>query len=59
MTSTTLAASLSLWVVSTLGQIEILQTMAAVLLIGLVLDIMNTWITNASILKWYVEGKVS
>jgi preprotein translocase subunit SecF len=59
MTSTTLAASLSLWVVSTLGQIEILQTMAAVLLIGLALDIMNTWITNASILKWYVEGKVS
>jgi preprotein translocase subunit SecF len=59
MTSTTLAAVLSLWVVSTLGQIEIIQTMAAVILIGLVLDIMNTWITNASILKWYVEGKVS
>jgi preprotein translocase subunit SecF len=59
MTSTTLAAVLSIWVVSALGQIEILRDMAAVLLIGLLLDIMNTWITNASILKWYVEGKVS
>jgi preprotein translocase subunit SecF len=59
MTTTTLAAVLSLWVVSTLGGIEIIRLMATVLLIGLTLDIMNTWITNASILKWYVEGKVS
>jgi preprotein translocase subunit SecF len=59
MTTTTLAAVLSLWVVSTLGGIEIIRLMATVLLIGLALDIMNTWITNASILKWYVEGKVS
>jgi preprotein translocase subunit SecF len=46
-------------VVSTLAGIEIIRVMATVLLIGLALDIMNTWITNASILKWYVEGKVS
>jgi preprotein translocase subunit SecF len=59
MTTTTLAAVLSLWVVSSLGGIEIIRTMAVVLLIGLALDIMNTWITNATILKWYVEGKVS
>ena len=59
MTSTTLAAALSLWVVASLAGIEIIRVMAAVLLIGLALDIMNTWITNASILKWYVEGKVS
>jgi len=59
MTSTTLAAVLSLWVVSTLGQIEIVRDMAAVLLIGLVLDIINTWITNATLLKWYAEKKVA
>jgi preprotein translocase subunit SecF len=59
MTTTTLAAVLSLWIVSSLAGIEIIRLMATVLLIGLTLDIMNTWVTNASILKWYVEGKVS
>ena len=59
MTSTTLAAVLSLWIVSSLGQIEVIRDMAAVLLVGLVLDIINTWITNATLLKWYAERKVS
>jgi preprotein translocase subunit SecF len=59
MTSTTLAAVLSLWIVSSLGQIEVIRNMAEVLLIGLVLDIINTWITNATILKWYAERKGS
>jgi hypothetical protein len=59
MTTTTLAAVLSLWVVSILGQIEVIRDMAAVLLIGLVLDIVNTWITNATLLKWYVERRGS
>ena len=59
MTSTTLAAVLSLWIVSGLGQIEIIRQMAAVLLIGLVLDIINTWITNATLLKWYAERRGS
>ena len=59
MTTTALAAALSLWVVSSLGQIEVIRTIAAVLLIGLVLDIINTWITNATILKWYVQKKVA
>jgi preprotein translocase subunit SecF len=59
MTTTTLAAILSLWIVSGLGQIEVIRNMAEVLLIGLVLDIVNTWITNATILKWYAERKGS
>ena len=59
MTSTTLAAVLSLWIVSGLGQIETIRDMAAVLLVGLLLDIMNTWITNATLLKWYAEMKGS
>ena len=59
MTSTTLAAVLSLWIVAGLGQIETIRDMAAVLLVGLVLDIINTWITNATLLKWYAERKGS
>jgi preprotein translocase subunit SecF len=59
MTSTALAAVLSLWIVSALGQIEVIRDIAAVLLVGLVLDIINTWITNATLLKWYAEGKVT
>lgn len=35
----------------TLGQIF------SILAIGLVFDIFNTWITNASILKWYLEKR--
>jgi len=29
----------------------------SVLVIGLGFDLVNTWITNVSILKWYVEAK--
>jgi len=54
MTTTTLAAISVLFIVSWLGQIQIVMEIAAVLLIGLVFDIMNTWLTNVGILKWYV-----
>ena len=54
MTSTTLAAVVVLFVVSWLGQVEVVEEISAVLLIGLVFDIMNTWLTNVGILKWYV-----
>ena len=36
---------------------EVLKQIFTVLLIGLAFDILNTWITNASILKWYLEAK--
>lgn len=36
---------------------EVLRQIFTVLLIGLGFDIFNTWITNASILKWYAEAK--
>ncbi|MEN6397121.1 MAG: protein translocase subunit SecF [Methanoregula sp.] len=54
MTSTTLAAVVVLFVVSWLGQVQVVEEISAVLLIGLVFDIMNTWLTNVGILKWYV-----
>lgn len=54
MTSTTLAAVAVLLVVSWLGQVQVVEEISAVLLIGLIFDILNTWLTNVGILKWYV-----
>ena len=36
---------------------EVLRQIFLILAIGLVIDIFNTWIMNASILKWYLERK--
>lgn len=36
---------------------EVLKQIFTILLIGLGFDILNTWITNASILKWYLEKR--
>lgn len=55
MTSTTIAAAIALFVVSWYGQVEIVYEISAVLLIGLVFDVLNTWLTNVGILKWYVQ----
>ena len=54
MTSTTLAAATALFIVSWFGSVQILMEISAVLLIGLVADMFNTWLTNVGILKWYV-----
>lgn len=54
MTSTTLAATVALFLVSWFGSVQVLMEISAVLLIGLVADIFNTWLTNVGILKWYV-----
>ncbi|MGA2912029.1 MAG: protein translocase subunit SecF [Methanoregula sp.] len=55
MTSTTLAAAAAMLIVSWFGAIQILLEISTVLLIGLLFDIMNTWLTNVGILKWYVQ----
>jgi preprotein translocase subunit SecF len=36
---------------------SVLNQIFTILLIGLAFDLFNTWITNASIIKWYVENK--
>jgi preprotein translocase subunit SecF len=54
MTTTTLSAAGAMLLVSWFGSVQILTDIAAVLLIGLVFDVMNTWLTNVGILKWYV-----
>ncbi|NYT05899.1 MAG: protein translocase subunit SecF [Methanomicrobiales archaeon] len=54
MTTTTLTAVIAMLVVSTIAQIVIIREIATVLVIGLVVDLMNTWLLNAGLLKWYV-----
>ncbi len=55
MTTTTFGAIAAMGIVAYIGQITIIWEISAVLLIGLAFDVMNTWLTNAAILKWY-EG---
>ncbi|PKL65028.1 MAG: preprotein translocase subunit SecF [Methanomicrobiales archaeon HGW-Methanomicrobiales-3] len=55
MTSTTFAAIAAMLIISWIGSVEILMQISAVLLIGLAFDVMNTWLTNVAILKWYVQ----
>jgi len=57
MTTTTIAAVAAMLVVTSLMNVPVIRDIAAVLLIGLFVDIYNTWITNAAILRWYVEKK--
>jgi len=38
-------------------QSEVIQQIMLILLIGLVIDVINTWIQNAGILRWYLEAK--
>ena len=56
MTGTTIVVMIVMIIVSsTLTQIMTLYNIALVLLLGLVVDLMTTWFTNAGILKWYLE----
>ncbi len=54
MTITTIGA-LSALLVSSIS--PVLSGIAMVLLIGLVVDIMNTWMMNSVMLKWYTERR--
>ena len=47
----------ALTVVLVLTQSDVLKQIMLILLIGLLADIINTWIQNAGILRWYMEGK--
>ncbi len=50
-----LAISVALFVVRSFS--VILTQIFTILVIGLFFDLLNTWITNVSILKWYVRAK--
>jgi len=57
MTFTTLAAVLVMLVLSFIYQIDVMFNIAAVILFGLLGDLIVTWMMNAPILLWYVERK--
>ncbi len=54
MTLTTLAVLAAVVLTTTSG---VLMAIASVLLIGLSIDIINTWLMNATILRWYAEKR--
>ena len=62
MTTTTLAALFVMYMVSTysylvipsFSQITLLSSISIVLIFGLIADMINTWLLNTSILRWYV-----
>ena len=62
MTITTLVALTALFVfssgsyiISSFTRIDIIMDISAVLIFGLVADLINTWMTNMGILKWFIE----
>ena len=57
MTTTTLAAVGAMWAVTYFGNVPVIPEISAVLFIGLLIDMMNTWLTNAGIIKWYMIGR--
>lgn len=57
MTTTTIAAIAAMGVVAYLGQITVIWEISVVLLFGLFIDMLNTWLTNAGIIKWYVKSR--
>jgi preprotein translocase subunit SecF len=54
MTATTLFAMAILFLVSTA---VLLKEIASVILIGLFVDLINTWIQNVGILQWHIERR--
>ncbi len=54
MSFTTIAAVIVALIATTS---PVIKDVMSVLLIGLIVDLINTWIQNAGILKWYVESK--
>ena len=57
MSVTTIVAMMVLYLVVTfiVPVAETLKNIAAVLLIGLIADLMTTWLTNAGILRYYIS----
>jgi preprotein translocase subunit SecF len=67
MTFTTFAAIFAMFLVSStihlfsshFAPIPILRDISLVLLFGLMMDLVNTWLFNAGVLRWYIEQKES
>ncbi len=59
MTVTSMAAMFAMFVVATIFGIEILSAIGLILFIGLAADLMNTYLLNLSMLRWYKFRGVS
>jgi len=64
MTFTTLAALVVLfavssgsYLISSFSRIDIIRDISVVLIFGLLADLVNTWMTNTGILRWYIERR--
>lgn len=57
VTATVMGATLAMLIVSYFAQITIIFEISAVVLFGMIGDIIATWFTNAPILLWYWEKK--
>ena len=57
MTGTTLGAVTVMLLLSMFWNLEVISSIAAVLLFGLFGDLISTWLMNAPVLMWYVERK--
>lgn len=55
MTLTSLSAMVVMFIIASLFGIGLLADMGFVLAVGLVADLMNTYLMNVSILRWYVN----
>lgn len=55
MTAAAIASMVALFILSSA---TVLSQIASVLVIGLICDVINTWVMNASLLKMFVEKKV-
>jgi len=53
MTLTSIAAMVTMFVVATLFGIPLLDSIALILVFGLTADLMNTYLLNVSLLRWY------
>ncbi|QLH81056.1 protein translocase subunit SecF [Halosimplex pelagicum] len=53
MTITSISAMVVMWIVSSLFGIPLLPDLAIVLVFGLTADLMNTYMLNLSLLRWY------
>jgi len=57
MSGTTIVALLAMLIISYFYQIEVIYQISAILVFGLIGDIISTWLMNGPILLWFMEKK--
>lgn len=57
MTFTSLSAIVVMTISSFLFGVDLLTSIGVVLIFGLIVDLLNTYLLNFSLLRWYIEGQ--